>query len=102
MCISYYEADSLPVIAPLTLALIALMLWLTFKRTAEVLIVMALLPVALAGGAWLLWGLGYHLSVAVAVGFIALGGVAVETAIVMLVYLNRSMQRRQPARSFVR
>jgi Cu(I)/Ag(I) efflux system membrane protein CusA/SilA len=85
--------ERLAVIAPLTLALISLMLWLTFKRVAEVLIVMASLPVALAGGAWLLWWLGYHLSVAVAVGFIALGGVAVETAIVMLVYLNLSMQR---------
>src|SRR3546814_18150371 len=83
------------VIAPLTVVLIALMLWLTFGRASDVLIVMASLPVALAGGVWLLWGLDFHLSVAVLVGFIALSGVAVETAIVMLVYLNLALQRRE-------
>jgi Cu(I)/Ag(I) efflux system membrane protein CusA/SilA len=85
----------LAVVAPLAVALIALMLWLALKRAADVLIVMASLPVARAGGAWLLWGLGYNLSVAVAVGFIALAGVAVETAIVMLVYLNLALERRR-------
>jgi Cu(I)/Ag(I) efflux system membrane protein CusA/SilA len=88
-------SERLAVVAPLAVALIALMLWLALKRTADVLIVMASLPVALAGGAWLLWWLGYHLSVAVAVGFIALAGVAVETAIVMLVYLNLALERRR-------
>jgi Cu(I)/Ag(I) efflux system membrane protein CusA/SilA len=82
-------------IAPLTVALIALMLWLTFRRLGEVLVVMASLPVALAGGIWLLWYLGFNLSVAVGVGFIALAGVAVETAIVMLVYLNLALKRHQ-------
>src|SRR3546814_4692904 len=67
------------VIAPLTVVLIALMLWLTFGRASDVLIVMASLPVALAGGVWLLWGLDFHLSVAVLVGFIALSGVAVRS-----------------------
>ena len=84
-----------PPIAPLTVALIALMLWLTFRRLGEVLIVMASLPVALAGGIWLLWYLGFNLSVAVGVGFIALAGVAVETAIVMLVYLNLALKRHR-------
>lgn len=85
----------LTAIAPLTVALIALMLWLTFRRLGEVLVVMASLPVALAGGIWLLWYLGFNLSVAVGVGFIALAGVAVETAIVMLVYLNLALKRQQ-------
>src|SRR3546814_3879670 len=83
------------VIAPLTVVLIALMLWLTFGRASDVLIVMATLPVALGGGVWLLWGLDFHLSGAVLVGFIALSGVAVETAIVMLVYLNLALKRRE-------
>ena len=87
--------DRLEVVAPLTVVLIALMLWLTFGRTAEVLMVLTSLPVALAGGIWLLWWLGYNLSIAVAVGFIALGGVAVETAIVMLLYLNIALDRRR-------
>ena len=85
----------LAAIAPLTVALIALMLWLTFRRLGEVLVVMASLPVALAGGIWLLWYLGFNLSVAVGVGFIALAGVAVETAIVMLVYLNLALKRHR-------
>jgi Cu(I)/Ag(I) efflux system membrane protein CusA/SilA len=87
--------DRLDVVAPLTVVLIALMLWLTFRRGAEVLIVLTSLPVALAGGIWLLWWLGYNLSIAVIVGFIALGGVAVETAIVMLLYLNLALDRRR-------
>ncbi len=84
----------LGIIAPLTIALIALMLWLTFHRLGEVLIVLATLPAALAGGVWLLWVLDFNLSVAVLVGFIALAGVAVETVIVMLVYLNVAMKNR--------
>jgi Cu(I)/Ag(I) efflux system membrane protein CusA/SilA len=83
----------LTLIVPVTVALIALMLWLTFRSLGEVLIVMASLPVGLAGGVWLLWSLGFNLSVAVMVGFIALAGVAVETAIVMLVYLNLALKR---------
>ncbi len=86
--------DRLGIIGPLTVVIIALMLWLTFHRLGEVLIVLASLPVALAGGAWLLWVLDYNLSVAVIVGFIALAGVAVETVIVMLVYLNVAMRGR--------
>jgi Cu(I)/Ag(I) efflux system membrane protein CusA/SilA len=84
----------LSVIAPLTIVIIALMLWMTFGRAGEVLIVLSSLPVALAGGVWLLWLLGYDLSVAVMVGVIALAGVAAETVIVMLVYLNLAMAKR--------
>jgi Cu(I)/Ag(I) efflux system membrane protein CusA/SilA len=87
--------ERLLVVAPLTIALIVVLLWLTFKRAADVLIVMLSLPVALSGGVWLLWWLGYNFSVAVAVGFIALAGVAVETAIVMLVYLDIAWRRRE-------
>ncbi len=86
--------DRLSIIAPLTIAIIALMLWMTFHRLGEVLIVLATLPVALAGGVWLLWFLEFNLSVAVVVGFIALAGVAVETVIVMLVYLNVALRDR--------
>jgi len=82
-------------IVPLTVVLIALMLWLTFCSLGEMLIIMASLPVGLAGGVWLLWSLGFNLSVAVMVGFIALAGVAVETAIVMLVYLNIALKRHK-------
>ncbi len=85
------------VIVPLTLAIITLMLWMTFRRAGEVLIVIAALPVALAGGVWLLWALDYDLSVAVIVGFIALAGVAVETVIIMLVYLNLAFNGKREA-----
>ena len=91
--------ERMEVIAPLTIALIALMLWFTFRSTGEVLLVMGSLPVALAGGVWLLWLLNYHMSVAVLVGFIALAGVAVETAIVMIVYLNLALRRYQAERA---
>ncbi len=87
----------LELIAPLTIAIIAVMLWMTFNRLGEVLIILGSLPVALAGGAWLLWFLDFHISVAVIVGFIALAGVAVETVIVMLVYLNLAMDKRLKA-----
>jgi Cu(I)/Ag(I) efflux system membrane protein CusA/SilA len=72
-----------------------LLLYLIFRNVAEVLILVATLPLALVGGAWLLYLLGYHLSVVVAVGFIALAGMAIETAVVMLVYLNQSYEKRR-------
>ncbi len=87
--------ERLGVIAPATLLLIALMLFLAFRRLVEVGIILAALPVALAGGVWLLYWLSYDVSVAVLVGFIALAGVAVETAIIMLVYLNLAWKRRE-------
>jgi len=70
------------------------MLFLAFNRVTEVAIILLALPVALAGGVWLIFLLGYSVSVAVLVGFIALAGVAVETAIVMLLYLNLAWERR--------
>jgi Cu(I)/Ag(I) efflux system membrane protein CusA/SilA len=70
---------------------IVLLLFLNFRNLAEVLIIMGTLPTALIGGVWLLYPLGYHMSVAVGVGFIALAGVAVEIGVVMLVYLKQAL-----------
>ena len=87
--------DRLAIVGPITLAVIVLLLFINFGRFAEVMIVMGTLPLALVGGLWLLYLLGYQLSVAVGVGFIALAGVAVEIGVIMLVYLNQAMQRRE-------
>jgi Cu(I)/Ag(I) efflux system membrane protein CusA/SilA len=81
----------LQVVVPLTLMIIFLLLYLNFRRLTETLIVMLSLPFALVGGVWLLWWLGFNLSVAVAVGFIALAGVAAETGVVMLIYLDQAV-----------
>ena len=86
--------ERLGLVAPATLMIITLMLFLAFNRVTEVAIILLALPVALAGGVWLIFYLGYAVSVAVLVGFIALAGVAVETAIVMLLYLNLAWDRR--------
>jgi Cu(I)/Ag(I) efflux system membrane protein CusA/SilA len=86
--------ERLGLVAPATLLIITLMLFLAFNRVTEVAIILLALPVALAGGVWLIFQLGYAVSVAVLVGFIALAGVAVETAIVMLLYLNLAWDRR--------
>ena len=83
--------------APATLLIITLMLFLAFNRVTEVAIILAALPVALAGGVWMIWYLGFDISVAVLVGFIALAGVAVETAILMLLFLNLSWDKRVKA-----
>ena len=82
----------LQVVVPVTLMIIFLLLYLNFRRIAETLIVMLSLPFALVGGLWLLWWLGFNMSVAVAVGFIALAGVAAETGVVMLIYLDRAVE----------
>ena len=79
-------------VVPLTLVIIFVLLYLTFRNAAEAVMVMATLPFALIGGFWLLWALDYHLSVAVAVGFIALAGVAAEFGVVMLVYLDNALK----------
>jgi len=79
-------------VVPLTLLIIFLLLYLNFRRLTETLIVMLSVPFALVGGVWLMWLLGYHLSVAVAVGFIALAGVAAETGVVMLIYLDHAWE----------
>ena len=87
--------ERLKLVAPATLLIITLMLFMAFNRVIEVGIILAALPVALAGGVWFLWYLSFDISVAVLVGFIALAGVAVETAIVMLLYLNLAWEKRR-------
>ncbi|HEY6898105.1 MAG TPA: CusA/CzcA family heavy metal efflux RND transporter, partial [Rhodocyclaceae bacterium] len=83
------------IVIPVTLLIIFLLLYLNFKRLTETLIVMLSVPFALVGGIWLMWLLGYNLSVAVAVGFIALAGVAAETGVVMLIYLDHAWEAAQ-------
>lgn len=92
----YLERASarLKVVVPATLLIIFVLLYLTFGRFDEAALIMATLPFALAGGVWLLWGLGYHLSVAAAVGFIALAGVAAEFGVIMLLYLKHAWEAR--------
>jgi Cu(I)/Ag(I) efflux system membrane protein CusA/SilA len=82
----------LQVVVPLTLAVIALLLYLNFGTVTETAIVMLSLPFALVGGVWAMWLLDYNLSIAVAVGFIALAGVAAETGVVMILYLDQAWQ----------
>ena len=81
----------LKIVVPATLLIIFLLLYLNFRSVTETMIVMLSLPFALVGGLWLMWWLGFNLSVAVAVGFIALAGVAAETGVVILIYLNQAL-----------
>jgi Cu(I)/Ag(I) efflux system membrane protein CusA/SilA len=81
----------LKIVIPVTLLIIFVLLFLNFRRITETLIVMLSVPFALVGGFWLMWWLGFNLSVAVAVGFIALAGVAAETGVVMLIYLDNAL-----------
>jgi Cu(I)/Ag(I) efflux system membrane protein CusA/SilA len=85
----------LQLVVPVTLMLIFLLLYLNFQRLTETLIIMLSLPFALVGGFWLMWWLGFNLSVAVAVGFVALAGVAAETGVVMLIYLDNAKREVQ-------
>jgi len=89
--------ERLSIVAPVTLAIIMLLLFMNFRRFAEVAIIIGTLPVALVGGLWLLYLLSYDLSVAVGVGFIALAGVAVEIGVMMLVYLNQAIRQQMAA-----
>ncbi|MBI4083046.1 MAG: efflux RND transporter permease subunit [Candidatus Lambdaproteobacteria bacterium] len=82
--------ERLALVVPVTLVIILLLLYLNFRRVTETLIVMLTLPFALVGGLWMMWWLAFNLSVAVAVGFIALAGVAAETGVVMLIYLDHA------------
>ncbi|MBX9933468.1 MAG: CusA/CzcA family heavy metal efflux RND transporter [Methylobacterium sp.] len=82
----------LRIVVPLTLLTVFLLLYLNFRRLAETFIVMLSLPFALVGGIWLMWWMGFNMSVAVAVGFIALAGVAAETGVIMLVYLDHALR----------
>ncbi len=84
-------AAKLMIVVPVTLLIIFLLLYLNFGRLTETLIVMASVPFALVGGLWLMYALGFNFSVAVAVGFIALAGVAAETGVVMLIYLDHAL-----------
>ena len=103
----YYQRAKarLQVVVPVTILVIFLLLYLNFRRITETLIVMLSVPFALVGGFWLMWWLGFNLSVAVAVGFIALAGVAAETGVVMLIYLDNALtelkqQRQREGRPF--
>lgn len=89
----------LKVVVPVTLLIIFLLLYLNFRALTETLIVMLSLPFSLVGGLWLLWWLGFNLSVAVAVGFIALAGVAAETGVVMLIYLDHALEEVKARRA---
>ena len=91
-------AERLRIVVPVTLLLIFLLLYLNFRRLTETLIVMLSVPFALVGGIWLMWWLGYNVSVAAAVGFIALAGVAAETGVVMLIYLDHAWAHAQARR----
>ena len=82
--------ETMKIVIPVTLLSIFLLLYLNFKRLTETLIVMLSVPFALVGGIWLMWLLDYNLSVAVVVGFIALAGVAAETGVIMLIYLDHA------------
>ena len=84
----------LTIVVPFTLAIIFVLLYIIFRSAGEALLIMAAVPFALVGGLWLIWLLGYHLSVAVAVGFIALAGVAAEFGVVMLIYLRHALDKR--------
>jgi Cu(I)/Ag(I) efflux system membrane protein CusA/SilA len=85
-------AARLKLVVPVTLLIVFLLLYLNFRDLTDTLIVMLSLPFSLVGGLWLLWWLGLNLSVAVAVGFIALAGVAAETGVVMLIYLDHALR----------
>jgi Cu(I)/Ag(I) efflux system membrane protein CusA/SilA len=88
----------LQIVVPVTLLIIFLLLYLKFGRLAETLIVMLSVPFALVGGVWLMWGMGFNMSVAAAVGFIALAGVAAETGVIMLIYLDRALKEVRESR----
>jgi Cu(I)/Ag(I) efflux system membrane protein CusA/SilA len=88
----------LKIVVPATLLIILVLLYLTFRRFDDALLIMAALPFALVGGFWLLFILGYHMSIAAAVGFIALGGVAAEIGVVMLLYINQAVAARDDER----
>ena len=85
--------EKLSYVVPFTLAIIVILLYMSFKRFSEVAIIMGTLPLAMVGAIWLMYLLGYNFSVAVGVGFIALAGVAVEIGVIMLVYLNQAYQQ---------
>uniref|UniRef100_UPI0035AF1679 efflux RND transporter permease subunit n=1 Tax=Hylemonella sp. TaxID=2066020 RepID=UPI0035AF1679 len=90
-------AERLKVVIPFTIAIIFFLLYLTFRRVDEALLILLAVPFALTGGFWLIWMLGHAISVATAVGFLALAGVAAEFGVVMLVYLKNAWEHRLAA-----
>ena len=84
--------EKLLTVIPITLAIVFVLLYLTFSRVQDALVVMLTIPFALAGSLWYIWYLDYQLSVAIAVGMIALAGVAAEFGVVMLLYLNNALK----------
>jgi Cu(I)/Ag(I) efflux system membrane protein CusA/SilA len=101
----YLERASaqLKIVLPVTLAIIFVLLFVTFSSVRDALLIMATLPFALIGGVWLLYLLNYNLSVAGAVGFIALAGVAAEFGVIMVLYLNHALEKhRQPGQPLTR
>ena len=89
--------ERLKVVVPITLAVIFVLLYLVFRSVGDAVMVMAAVPFSLIGGFWLVWALGHSISVATAIGFIALAGVAAEFGVVMLVYLKNAQARRLAA-----
>jgi Cu(I)/Ag(I) efflux system membrane protein CusA/SilA len=93
-------AKKLQLVVPFTLVIIFILLYLTFKSFASAALIMGTLPFALVGGFWLLFLLGYNLSIASAIGFIALAGVAAEFGVIMLIYLDHAIAKRRTANQF--
>ena len=88
-------AQRLRLVIPVTLAIIFVLLYLSFGRWSEALLIMGTLPFALVGGIWLIWALGHAVSVATAIGFIALAGVSAEFGVIMLIYLDQALRRHR-------
>ena len=93
-------AKKLQLVVPFTLVIIFILLYLTFRSFASAALIMGTLPFALVGGFWLLFLLGYNLSIASAIGFIALAGVAAEFGVIMLIYLDQAIAKRRTANQF--
>jgi copper/silver efflux system protein len=100
--------ERLETMIPLVLAIIIVLLMVTFPRPSDVIFVLLTIPLSVAGGFWLMWLLGHDMSVGVAVGFIALGGLAAETGVIMVVYLNQALaawqagEQTEPSRKALR
>lgn len=89
--------EKLKIVLPFTLIIIFVLLYVTFSRVSDALLIMGTWPFSLIGGVWLLYFLGYNLSVAGAVGFIALDGVAAEFGVIMVLYLNHALDKHKLA-----
>ena len=92
--------QKLKLVVPCTLAIIFVLLYLTFRSVAEAALIMVTLPFALIGGLWLMFLLGYNVSIASGIGFIALAGVSAEFGVVMLIYLDQAIARHRKTKTF--